>query len=300
MSIKVTVVVLTYNHELYIAQALESILSQEVDFKIQIIVADDGSTDGTKSIINDLLSAHPDKFSVLGKESNHGVRVNVLNCFDEIKGEYIAILDGDDYWSDNRKLKRQVDFLEENQDFNGVFHDAEILHIDSVKTKLFSQKKYYSQCYVFNEIVFISDLIARKMILPSSSALIRSSILKLLDKSLLEDNYSILWKVTCFGIKKSKFYFINEPLSVYRNHNKGISKSAFVQFHLSHINFLQNLLRDDYFQYYKYDIYYSLSIEYKILLDSKPNSLNKRMLFRNYILFEICKLWYYRKQLFKK
>lgn len=300
MCIKVTVVVLTYNHELYIAQALESILSQEVDFKIQIIVADDGSIDGTKSIINDFLNAHPDKFSILGKESNHGVRVNVLNCFDAVKGEYIAILDGDDYWSDSHKLKRQVDFLEENQDFNGVFHDAEILHIDSVKNKLFSQKKYYSQCYVFNEIVFLSDLIARKMILPSSSALMRSSILKLVNKSLLEDNYSILWKVTCFGIKKSKFYFINEPLSVYRNHNNGISKSAFVQFHLSHINFLQNLLREDYFKYYKYDIYGALSAEFKILLESKKSSLNKAKLFRKYIVSEARKSWYYRKQLFKK
>ena len=300
MSIKVTVVVLTYNHEFYIAQALDSILNQEIDFNIQIIVADDGSTDGTKSIVNDFLNAHPDKFSVLGKESNHGVRVNVLNCFDEIKGEYIAILDGDDYWSDNNKLQRQVSFLDENEDFNGVFHDAEIVHVDRVQTKLFSQKKYYSQSYVFNEIIFFSDLIARKIILPSSSALLRGSILNLVDKSLLVDNYSTLWKLTCFGIKKSKYYFINEPLSVYRNHNKGISKSAFVQFHLSHIHFLRNLLRDDYFQHYKYDIYCSLSAECKTLLDSKPSGSNKRTLFRNYLFLEIRKFWYYRKQLFNK
>jgi len=300
MSAKVTVVVLTYNHELYIAKALHSILAQEIDFEIQIIVADDGSQDSTRSIVNDFFNTYPEKFLIFEKESNEGVRANVLSCLEAIKGDYIAILDGDDYWSDLKKLQKQVDFLDKNQDFNGVFHDAEIAHLDSAESLLFNQKKYYSQSYVFKDVIFPSDLISRKMIFPSSSALLRTSILASVNKSFLVDNYSILWKLTCFGIKNSKFYFINEPMSIYHNHHKGISKSDNEKFHLSHINFLRNLLQDDFYIGCKYDIYSSLSTEYKILLDSKQSHVSKRKLFRNYIFSEMRRIFYYRKSLFSK
>jgi glycosyltransferase involved in cell wall biosynthesis len=300
MAIKVTVVLLTYNHELYITKALHSILAQEIDFEIQIIVADDGSQDSTRSIVNEFFKTYPEKFLIFEKESNQGVRTNVLSCLEAIKGDYIAILDGDDYWNDLKKLQKQVDFLDENQDFNGVFHDAEIAHVDSAENLLFNQKKYYSQSYVFKDVIYPSDLISRKMILPSSSALLRSSILELVNKSFLVDNYSILWKLTCFGIKNSKFYFINEPMSIYHNHHKGISKSDNDKFHLSHIKFLRSLLQDDFYQDYKHDIYAALSTEYKILLDSKLSHLNKRKLFRNYMFSEMRRLFYFRKILFSK
>jgi glycosyltransferase involved in cell wall biosynthesis len=300
MAIKVSVVVLTYNHELYIAKALDSILSQEVDFELQIIVADDGSQDRTLSIVDAFAAEYPDKFLVLKKETNQGVKNNVFTCIERISGEYIAILDGDDYWVDNHKLKKQVEFLIENQDFNGVFHDAQIIHIDEAQKVLFNKKKYYSQSYVFNEVIFPSDLISREMILPSSSALLRGSSLKLINKSLIVDNYSILWKLTCFSIKKSKFYFINEPMSVYHNHSKGISKSDNEQFHLSQIKFLKSLLKDDFYQGCQYDIYSALTKEFKILLNSKKVSLNKRKLFRSYLYMEIRKLQFYKKELFNK
>jgi glycosyltransferase involved in cell wall biosynthesis len=299
MTIKVSVVVLTYNHELYIAKALESILSQVVDFNIQIIVADDGSQDRTLSIVDSFAEVHPDRFLVLKKEANQGIKNNVFKCIERINGEYIAILDGDDYWSDFKKLQKQVDFLDKNQDFNGVFHDAAIEHVDSAQNLLFNQKKYYSQSYVFNDVIFPSDLISRRMILPSSSALLRSSILALVNKSFLVDNYSILWKLTCFGIKNSKFYFVNEPMSVYHNHSKGISKSDNDKFHLSHINFLRSLLQDDFYQGYQYDIYAAISSEYRVLLDTKQSQLNKRKLFRNYMFSEMRRLYYYRKSLIK-
>ena len=299
MSIKVSVVVLTYNHEVYIAKALDSILSQEINFEMQIIVADDGSKDATKSIIHSFANKYPEKFILFEKQSNQGVRNNVLSFLDSIHGDYIAVLDGDDYWSDVNKIQKQVDFLDSNQDFNGVFHDAEIKHVDSAQNLLFNQKKYYSQSYVFKDVIFPSDLISRQMILPSSSTFLRSSILSNIDRSLLLDNYSILWKLTCFGIKNSKFYFMNEPMSVYHNHQKGISKSDNDKFHLSHIKFLKKLRRDDFYKYCSFDIYSSLSNEYKILLDSKQSKMNKNNLFRKYIWIELKRIFFYKREISK-
>ena len=296
MSVKVTIVVLTYNHERFIAKALESILAQNTDFTFQILVADDGSTDATLSVINDFYQKNPDKFIIKNNTTNQGIKANILNSFSEINGEYIAVLDGDDYWQYPQKLQRQVEFLENHPDFNGVFHDAEIVHIDDPGEVLYGQKKYYSQAYTFDEVIHPVQLISRKMIFPSSSALLRASALNLVDKRLLKDQYSLLWKLTCLVIKNSKFYFINEPWSVYHNHTKGISKSDNTQFHLSHIAFLQELLKDEYYKYYKYEIYASISGEYKVLLDSKQ-TLGKGKLFRKYLNCELKKLWHYRKRI---
>ncbi|MBN9294239.1 MAG: glycosyltransferase [Flavobacteriia bacterium] len=296
MSVKVTIVVLTYNHERFIAKALESILAQNTDFTFQILVADDGSTDATLTIINDFYQKNPDKFIIKNNTINQGIKANILNSFSEIDGEYIAILDGDDYWQYTEKLRKQIEFLENHPDFNGVFHDAEIVHIDDSKEVLYNQKKYYSQAYTFDEMIHPVQLISRKMIFPSSSVLLRASALNLIEAKLLKDQYSLLWKLTCFVIKNSKFYFINEPWSVYHNHTKGISKSDNTQFHFSHITFLEDLLRDEYYKYYKYEIYASISGEYKILLDTKQTP-GKRKLFRKYLNCELKKLWYYRKRI---
>lgn len=300
MSVKVTVVILTYNHERFIEQALESVLNQERSFPIRIIVADDGSTDKTVQLVEKYRQADPDSICLLEKSTNQGVKSNIISCLSEIRGEYIAVLDGDDYWSNTKKLAIQVDFLDNNPDFNGVFHDAEIIHVDTAQSVLFNQKKYYSQSYVFKDVIFPSDLLSRKMILPSSSALLRSSSLQSVDTTILSDNYSILWKLTCIAIRWSKFYFINEVMSVYHNHQKGISKSNNEAFHNSHIQFLHRLLTDECYKNYKYDIYLAVSNEYKILLDSKQNNLNKKQLFRKYIGSEIRKIKHYRKSLFKK
>ncbi|MGE0636382.1 MAG: glycosyltransferase [Bacteroidia bacterium] len=293
MSIKVSVVVLTYNHQDFIAKAIESILSQKVNFKIEIIIADDSSTDKTSAIIEQLSLEKPEIITVNSSKENKGVRKNILGIVEKVKGEYLAILDGDDYWENDLKLQKQVDFLESNKEYNGIFHDAKIMHIDTSDKVLFHNKYLYSQNYQFQEEIFPSDLISRTVILPSSSALLRLGKLTNNDWELITDNYSFLWKLCCLIIRGSKFYFVNEPWSVYRNHYKGISKNNNDKFRLSHVRFLKNLLGDNYYRNHKYRVYQAIANEYKLLLDSK--SENKKGVFRKYVWSEICKIWYYRK-----
>lgn len=299
MQPKVSVIVLTYNHERYILKALESIVSQKVDFLIEILVFEDGSTDTTLEIVKDFQQKYPKLITIFSNATNQGIKNNVLNVFSKVKGKYVAILDGDDYWSYSEKLQKQVNFLDNHIDYNGVFHDAKIVQVDSAQNILFGYKKYYSQVYNFNETDYPSTVISREITVPSSSTLIRVSALSNIDKSLFSDRYSLLWKIACLAVRWSKFYFINEPWSVYHNHIGGISKSNKLEFHLSHITFLTQLLNDEFYKDYKYDVYKAISHEYQVILSS-CDKINKKKIYRHYFWNELKRLWWYRKKILKR
>lgn len=296
--ILVSVIVVTYNHELYIREALQSIVDQKVNFKYEVIVANDASTDGTLKIIHEFEKNYPEIFVVQNNEKNLGILNNVIKLTSLVRGEYFAILDGDDYWSYEYKLQKQIDFLEKNPEYNGAFHDSRIIVEDeTADKKLFSNKKLYSQSYLYKEEIHASDIVNR-LILPSSSAVFRTQKEVLENLSFLNDDFSVEWKVSCLLIRFSKFYYFNEAWSVYRNHNKGISKSKNQDFHFSHIKFLKTLFKDEYYKDYKYDIYKSISKEYEILLNSKE-SMSIRRIFKQYLITEINRLRFYKKRLYE-
>lgn len=112
---KCSILLVTYNHENYIIQAIESILEQKTTFGFEIVVADDCSNDNTLSIIQQYAQEYPGKFRILEKESNLGITLNYKRGFAACKGEYIAILEGDDFWTDPLKIQKHVDFLESNK-----------------------------------------------------------------------------------------------------------------------------------------------------------------------------------------
>jgi len=113
---------ITYNHQNYIKQALESVLNQKVNFDYEIIIGDDASFDGTSDIILDFKKKYKEKIVAILREENIGATNNFYNVMKNAKGKYIALLEGDDFWTDNFKLQTQYDFLENNYDFIGVAH----------------------------------------------------------------------------------------------------------------------------------------------------------------------------------
>ncbi|MWB94503.1 glycosyltransferase [Flavobacterium sp. GA093] len=126
---KVSICMITYNHENYIRQAIESVLMQECDFEIEFIVANDCSLDNTDNIINDILENYPKKSFVkyFNHQSNLGMMPNFIFAVQQCTGKYIALCEGDDYWTDPLKLQKQVDFLEMNSDYVLSFHEVDIL-----------------------------------------------------------------------------------------------------------------------------------------------------------------------------
>lgn len=126
----VSVSVVTYNHEKYIRECIDGILMQKTDFDFEILVGEDDSQDNTRNICIDYAKRYPDKIRLFLHDRSNVIyinghptgRYNMLFNLKEAKGRYIALCEGDDYWTDPLKLQKQVDFLEENKDFFIVGH----------------------------------------------------------------------------------------------------------------------------------------------------------------------------------
>ena len=124
---KVSVVVITYNHEAYIEEALRSALGQQTSFEYEILVSEDASTDATGSIVESWRSRHPDRVRVLASERNLASNEVVARAFRVARGDYVALLDGDDYWTSDAKLETQARHLDEHPALSVCFHDAEVV-----------------------------------------------------------------------------------------------------------------------------------------------------------------------------
>ena len=123
---KLSVMMITYNHERFLAQALEGILAQRVNFDYEIVIGEDCSTDGTRKILMDFHRRYPSKIVPLLRERNLGAMRNALETLAACRGQYLAIVEGDDYWTFEDKLQRQVDFLDQHPDYAICCHRAEI------------------------------------------------------------------------------------------------------------------------------------------------------------------------------
>lgn len=126
---KVSVLMLVYNHEKFIEKALLGVLAQKVDFEYEIIVSDDCSQDATFRIVQEIKNRHDagNVIKYVRHKRNVGVAANFILALTMCQGEYIAHCEGDDYWDHNEKLKMQVDFLDNNDDYSAVTSFTKIL-----------------------------------------------------------------------------------------------------------------------------------------------------------------------------
>jgi glycosyltransferase involved in cell wall biosynthesis len=126
----VSVLVLAYNVERYVSQALDGVLAQEGDFSYEIVVGEDRSTDGTRAILTDYAARHPGKFRLILRPENLGMNRNFYRTLAECRGTYVALLDGDDYWTSPHKLRKQVEFLESRREYSMCFHNVTVAYED--------------------------------------------------------------------------------------------------------------------------------------------------------------------------
>lgn len=132
---KVSVLMITYNHEKYIAQAIESALMQELDAPYEIVIGEDCSIDNTLAICENFARQYPNKIRLLHRETNLGMMNNFVATLNACKGEYIALLEGDDYWTVADKLACQVEFLELHKDYSICSHNVNMAHGDQVSNR---------------------------------------------------------------------------------------------------------------------------------------------------------------------
>jgi glycosyltransferase involved in cell wall biosynthesis len=113
---------ITFNHEQYIAEAIESVISQQLRFDYELVISDDASTDKSVEIIKKYKNLYPEKIRLILHEKNIGMMPNFISALKACKGDYVALLEGDDYWIDPYKLQKQVSFLEQNPDYSICFN----------------------------------------------------------------------------------------------------------------------------------------------------------------------------------
>lgn len=168
----VTVWMITYNHELYLEKALDSVLNQKTNFNFNVVIGDDYSSDNTRSIIKSFEYKYPNIIKAVYNESNKGAYYNAHSkTMPLCEGKYIAPLEGDDYWIDPYKLQKQVDFLENNPDYGMVCTDYNRFYQKSgeVKENCFRLKQYKSE-------VKFEDYILDRSTIGTATVMFRKSL----------------------------------------------------------------------------------------------------------------------------
>lgn len=219
----VSVCLVTYNHAEFAAQALESVLSQQVDFSYEIVIGDDASTDATGAIIRGFQKQHPDKVTVyestenLGKALGGTFHLNFLRNLGSCRGKYVAFLEGDDYWTDVSKLQRQIDALEKNDQLSGACHDTDALDSETGELSPWrdSQDKYFT----------LENTIAIQSPFHTSSFVARRECFEdLPEMCLWVKSFDMMLFI--LAAAKGEIERIPATMSVYRKHGEGITNTS--------------------------------------------------------------------------
>jgi glycosyltransferase involved in cell wall biosynthesis len=210
----VSVCMITYGHENFIKEAVESVLMQECQFEFELVIADDCSPNNTKEIINELKLLNPKgKHIKYTKHSkNQGMCSNFKWALEQCAGKYIALCEGDDYWTDPLKLQKQVNFLDQNSDFILCFTNAIEIVMDKTSE---SKMMVYNSDRIFSH----RDMPIQ---IPTLTAVFRNYKIKELNFGNSPGADLLLW---IWLSKFGKIKYLNSITGVYRCHENGIYTS---------------------------------------------------------------------------
>lgn len=215
-STRIDVLLITYNHERYIQRALDGVAAQVLDEPIRVVVADDASTDSTVEQIRAFAIAHPNiEFQFLDNSRNQGVTRNYQRAFAACSGQYIAVLEGDDYWVAPHKLARQRDFLDSRLECD----------LCSVNYYVFEEARgQFTPRWQPGEghmVLGARQLIADNVVGNFSTCMYRSAALRRVPEEVYSHK-SYDWIINIILASQSLIGFLYEPMSVYRIHTDGV------------------------------------------------------------------------------
>jgi glycosyltransferase involved in cell wall biosynthesis len=210
-----SVCMITYNHENYIREAIESVIMQKTEFEIELVIGEDFSPDTTKAICQKYAERYPQIIRILPSEKNLGTMPNFIRTLEACAGKYIAICEGDDYWTDPLKLQKQVDFLEANPEYSFVFHNALIKYEGN-------RKKGHLFC--MDEVPDTTDVTfhIEKFRVPLASIVLRMECVKGLPRW-FNYIYNGDYALTLVAALTGKVKYLNEVMSVYRKNPGGLN-----------------------------------------------------------------------------
>ena len=213
--VKVSVLCITYNHEKYIRQCLDSILSQQTNFEYEVIIHDDASTDNTVNIINEYRSKDS-RVKLIAQTKNQyqqGVRGMFMKfLLPLVKSKYIAICEGDDYFNDNLKLQRQADFLDAHPDHSICFHPVNVVTENSTHKRVFPSMNQVEKGINFE------TLLKCNFIQTNSVMYRRIGYAELSQANFMPSD----WYLHIYHARVGKIGFLEKAMASYRRHSAGV------------------------------------------------------------------------------
>lgn len=206
---KVSVCMIAYNHEPYISEAIQGVLSQKTDFQVELVIGEDLSTDGTRKLCEMFQQEFPDIIRLIGREKNLGMSDNFVDTVRQCRGAFVAMCEGDDYWTDPLKLQRQVDFLEASPDYSACFHDVEVVYLNREKashTVIADPRDEFS----------FSEIVAKGALIPTCSLVFRNYTEDFDNDLILLD-----WVLQLLLARRGKLKRMSGVMAVYRQHSGG-------------------------------------------------------------------------------
>lgn len=235
----VSILCLTYNHASYIERCLDGMLAQEADFDYEILVHDDASSDGTVDILKRYEKAHSN-IKVIYQSVNQfskGVKITPTYQLPRAKGKYIALCEGDDYWTDESKLQKQVEFMENNPDHFVCFHPVRVTHEDGSQEDFTYPDVEDEEWYTTEELVSINYI-------PTCSVLYRRVSYDNYPKNVSPGD----WFFHLYHALHGKIKYMDEIMAVYRKHDKGLwweydrdRYKIWVKYGIEHLNMFVEL-----------------------------------------------------------
>lgn len=265
---KISIVMISYNHEKYIAQALNGVLMQKLESPVEVIISDDNSKDFTQNIIRNILKNYHGEFDIkfFSQNINLGIIKNFMFTLNQCQGEYIAICEGDDYWVDDQKLAKQIKLLDEKIYLAGTFH--------------YVRKEYEGMPYLTGifqkdvpDILTTNDLIASSSLMHTSSLVFRREALQFpyWYGTMLSGDFALSSILSAYG----PFQKIKDVMSVYRINNQGVTNSDFYNSNIFDlkINILKKL--NEFHQFKFNDSFEKVIKEILVQSKRKPNFIQR-------------------------
>lgn len=213
----VSIICITYNHEKYIAQALNGFLMQETHFPFEILIGEDCSTDATRFILQEYQNKYPNLIKLITSELNVGPSQNFKRLFEPSTSKYIALCEGDDYWTASNKLEKQIAFLEKYPEYTMCCHNS---------TNYDQETNQISQIFpnIPNEKDFLLNDLFKKNIVNTCTVVYRNLGIK------ITEMFDLLpmgdWPLHMLHAEFGKIKYFPEIMAVYRIHGKGIWTSS--------------------------------------------------------------------------
>ena len=218
----VSVLIITYNHEKYIAKAIESVLMQNTDFGYEILIGEDDSSDNTRQICKEYAAKYPDEIRLFLNDRKNVIYIegqppgltNIVNLLKKASGKYIAICEGDDYWTDPHKLQKQVDFLEKNSDYVITTHLIQVVNDAGGNVSLNICPGVGKSTFYQRDCLFGTQFHANTWVFKRNALF---PLPQLLDKKIVGADDVLITHV----LRQGKGYFFNKKMSCYRLHSGG-------------------------------------------------------------------------------